>query len=112
MNLDAVTKQAKQMAKSNTRKQLVSLFIECLSAGYVKKSTPAQLAIESENFLSTLDKELNLTKVISDDVLNIITAVISNRLMTVEETTSENLAKNLAILIKSLDNDLAKFYKS
>lgn len=112
MNLDAVTKQAKQIARDNSKNQLVSLLVECISAGYIRKSTPAQLAIDFEKFLKVLDTELNLTNVISDDVLDVTTAVLSNRLMTTETTDPEAIAKNLAILIKSLDNDLAKFHKS
>ena len=112
MNLDAVTKQAKQIARDNSKKQLVSLLVECISAGYIRKSTPSQLAIDFEKFLNVLDTELNLTNVISDDVLDVITAVLINRLMTTETTDPEDVAKYLAILIKSLDEDLAKFYKS
>lgn len=112
MNLDAVTKQAKQIAKDNSKNQLVSLLVECITAGYIKKSTPAQLAIDFEKFLNVLDAELKLTNVISDNVLEVTTAVLSNRLMTTETTDPEAIAKSLATLIKSLDKDLAKFYKS
>ena len=112
MNLDAVTRQAKKIARDNSKNQLVSLLVECISAGYIEKSTPAQLSIDFEKFLNVLDAELNLTNVISDDVIEVTTAVLSNRLMTTATTDPEDVAKSLAILIKSLDKDLAEFYKS
>lgn len=112
MNLDALAKQARQQARYNAKSQLVSLLVECISAGYIKKSTPAQLAIDFEKILNLLDTELNLTNVISDDTLEVTTAVLRNRLMIPETTDPEDVAKSLAILMKSLDKDLAKFYKS
>ena len=112
MNLDDLAKQARQQARYNAKAQLVSLLVECISAGYIRKSTPAQLAIDFEKCLNVLDAELNLTNVISDNVFDVTTAILSNRLMTTETADPEDIAKNLAILIKSLDEDLAKFYKS
>ena len=112
MNLDAVTRQAKKIARDNSKNQLVSLLLECISAGYIEKNNPAQLAIDFEKFLNVLDAELNLTNVISDNVLDVTTVVLSNRLMTTATTNPEDVAKSLAILIKSLDKDLAEFYKS
>lgn len=112
MNLDAIANQARQQARYKAKDQLVSLLVECISAGYIEKNTPAQLAIDFEKILNVLDTELNLTNVISDDVLDVTTAVLSNRLMTTETTDPEDVAKSLAILIKSLGKDLAEFYKS